>query len=157
MKPRVFAILMLSLISSAFLRAADEKPLEGDLKEMQGEWKLVSMEESGTPAPDEVVKSLRVTIKGAEMLFHVGPANDKEVRKATIKLDSTQTPKTIELTVNMGAGGDDAAIGIYSLEGGKLKIATVDKKDDKTVRPAEFKSTAEAKSSLVVFERLTEK
>lgn len=150
----VFVIMLAGF--AARLYAADEKPLEGDLKELQGEWRMVSAESEGMSLPDELVKAIRMTFKGDEMSMRMS-GDGQDDHKATIKLDAAKTPKTIELVPADGPESGKTIMGIYELDGGKLKICAASKSGDETTRPKELKSAGETKTILFVLERVKEK
>ena len=138
-----------------WLHAADDKVIEGDLKKMQGEWLATALDGGGQSAPKELIKGFRVTIKGDEMLILVKDHPDDK-HAATIKLDATKTPKTIDVTP-AGPEKDNTIHGIYAFENGTLKIYAPNKPGNESTRPKEFKSPTEDDASLLVLERVKEK
>jgi uncharacterized protein (TIGR03067 family) len=110
--------------------ACDEKP-DKDKEQLQGIWPLVAFEVDGQEAPEDLVKDLKLTvvIAGDKITEKVGDTDQS--REFSYKLDSTQRPCRIEMTITGGDGGQffpggtdkgTSLIGIYSLEGDDLVI-----------------------------------
>src|SRR4051794_29481223 len=85
------SVVLLAAFSALTVSALADNPTAVDLKELQGEWQAVELEAQGKKAPAEDAAKFRLVIKGNEMTFL---ASD---RKATFKLDPTQSPKAIDL------------------------------------------------------------
>jgi uncharacterized protein (TIGR03067 family) len=109
---------------------------EKALKEIEGTYKVTFVEKVGKVAPKELTESLKVTIKGEELVIAVG---DDE-KKAKIKVDASKTPNTIDVTPTEGPEKGKTFPGIYKFEKGELTIAFTEKGD----RPKEFKVEGEA-------------
>jgi uncharacterized protein (TIGR03067 family) len=117
------------MAACGLLLAADnmqEKQPMNDEKEIQGTWALVSGERSGKPFPDEVVRQVKLIFAGDKLITQ----HKERKSEARFKLDSTKTPKEMDLDMD-GAIGK----GIYQLDGDALKIAHGEVGDS---RPAEF-------------------
>lgn len=97
------------------LLAADDAVRE-DLKTFQGEWVLVSFQKEGEDLPATTIKA-RLTVKGERWLYE----SDVGEWSATFKIDSSRSPKTIDMTIGTG---DTARLqrGIYKIEGDTLTI-----------------------------------
>jgi uncharacterized protein (TIGR03067 family) len=105
------------------------------VKELEGTYKVVSLEKAGKPAPAELVETLKVTIKGEDLTIKIG---DDE-KKAKIKVDSSKTPNTFDITPSDGPDKGKTFPGILKIEKGEVTIAFTEKGD----RPKEFKSEGE--------------
>jgi uncharacterized protein (TIGR03067 family) len=141
----VRSILPLALV---FLIAAAEPAQDAkqELDKLQGEWTLVSTEVGGKMRPDTVNAVSKLTISGNQWV--VTYRDFASNARATIAIDPSKHPKTIDLTFR-GSEGLPAR-GIYKLEGDTLTVcynATVGGE-----RPKEFKSTQEM-GVLDVFKR----
>jgi uncharacterized protein (TIGR03067 family) len=127
---------------------------EGDAdkasKELQGEWRVVELQTSGNPAPKEAVEKARLEIKGDEMTWNSGGTS---VRKSTIRLDPSKSPKEIDITALDGPGKGTTSPGIYSLEKGQLRLCYSHTKD----RTKEFKTERGELCELVILERVKPK
>ena len=129
-------------------KAPDKAPPKDDLKSLQGEWEMVSLEQRGQQAP----ATYRLTINGDKWL--VGSVNGEAGAGASItfKIDQSKTPKAIDLTAKLG-GEERMDQAIYKLEG---DIFTVCRDWKAIVRPTEFKTTEEG-GTLAVWKRVSPK
>src|SRR5262249_57898120 len=91
-----------------------------DLKDMQGKWKLLSIEikgETQKPNPDSP-RFVQLDIDGdkVKVIF-----KDK-TEEGSIKLDPAAKPKTINFKATTGRDKDKTLMGIYELKGVQLKL-----------------------------------
>jgi uncharacterized protein (TIGR03067 family) len=105
------------------------------LKELDGTYKVTSMEKVGKVATKDVTDSVKVSIKGEELLIKVGD----EEKKARIAVDSSKTPNTIDISPTDGPEKGKTFPGIYKFDKGELTLAFTEKGD----RPKEFKVEGE--------------
>jgi uncharacterized protein (TIGR03067 family) len=105
------------------------------LKELEGTYKVTALEKGGKAAPKDLSDSLKVTFKGEEFMFKIGD----EEKKAKIKVDSSKTPNTIDITPSDGPEKGKTFPGIFKLDKGELTLVFTEKGD----RPKEFKSEGE--------------
>jgi uncharacterized protein (TIGR03067 family) len=102
------------LMAGFLLAAASAKDdAKGDHERIQGPWKVVSAEDSGRKAPDEVIKHLKWVITKEKITYTFG----NKTTEWSYKLETTKKPKWIDLTE-----GGRTTLGIYELEGDNLKI-----------------------------------
>jgi uncharacterized protein (TIGR03067 family) len=139
---------------------ADEKPPEApaeapvahreltDADRLQGVWSVVLLERDGraAPLPEEAGKHL-VFVKDDKVMTHVlrtqeGPG----YVTATVRLDTTTNPKTIEVL----HGGGLLWEGIYRLDEDTMKVCVVPAGHQ---RPTAFATAANAPPVLVVLKR----
>ena len=116
-----------------------------ELDKLQGEWTLVSTEVRGKKRPDTENAVSKLTI--SENQWVVTYRDFRSNARATIEIDPSKDPKTIDLTLR---GEELPARGIYKLEGDTLTVcrnATVG-----GARPKEFKTTQEM-DDLAVWKR----
>jgi uncharacterized protein (TIGR03067 family) len=132
----------LVVVCAAALAAADDA--KGDLDKMQGEWQMVSSVQNGKEVPPEVAEKIVRTIKGDKYTL---TADGKEIAKGTFKIDPSKKPKTIDAKRE---GSDDAAPGIYELEGDTQKVCLSAPGKD---RPSEFSSKEGSGHVLTVWKR----
>jgi uncharacterized protein (TIGR03067 family) len=138
----VSAFLVLSLTLTA--RSGDEKD---DLKKMEGEWALTSGELGGTKFPDEVAKTIKLVLKGDTYAVTAG---DK-VDRGTVKLDTSKSPKTIDITGTEGPNKGKTFPAIYELTEDTLKVCYNLGGSD---RPSEFKSKEGTQIFLATYKRV---
>jgi len=134
---------------TAVIAVADDKSAD-DAKAMQGAWQAVDLKANGEKSPDDQVKELQIVIKGDE-IFAVKPQGEDPRNK--FKLDSSKTPKTIDLTPLDGPRKGQIVPGIYSLKNGRLTLCINIFREDPALRPTEFKTQASDGVVLVTLER----
>ena len=130
-------------------RAADDKSAN-DAKDLQGVWQAVDAEGNGEKLPADQVQELKIVIKGDE-LFAVKPSGEDPKNK--FKLDSSKTPKTIDVTPIDGEDKGTIHAGIYSLKKGRLTLCLNIFGKDPALRPTEFKTKASDGVGLITLER----
>ena len=121
------------------LVAADEPPKDAkkELEKFQGEWTMVSLETRGQKAPEETVKGMKLTVKGAEWVV---TRDGTTVADITFQLDPSKDPKAIDLTFKVD-GKETALKGIYKLDGDTLTLCRTD--SPVAARPTAFKTTVD--------------
>jgi len=121
--------------------AADDN--DKALKELQGEYTLKSLSKGGTPAPDDVVKSVEdVKIKDGVLSLKVGG----DVKTAKIKLDVSKKPGHFDITPQEGPEKDKTKLGLYKFEKGELTIVMSEGDD----RPGDLEGKGEKEMKLVL-------
>lgn len=136
----VSAYLVLCLTLPAY---GDDKE---DLKMMEGEWLPTTGELAGKPFPDELLKSIKLVMKGENYTAGVGEQTDR----GTVKVDSSKTPKTIDITGTEGPNKGKTFPAIYELSGDTLKVCYNLGGAD---RPTEFKTKEGTQLFLVTYKR----
>jgi uncharacterized protein (TIGR03067 family) len=91
----MFAIVL----SFAVNADAKDDAVKKDLAALEGEWTMVSAERDGMKLPDELLKNSKRTAKGNESTVMVG---GQLFMKATVTLDPSKKPKTIDYDVTDG-------------------------------------------------------
>jgi uncharacterized protein (TIGR03067 family) len=159
--PIPFCFLLLTGIVCCLptLLADDAKPKEeakDDSKLLEGSWNGIGLEADGKKVPAEVLEKLkgRFTFKGLELLMtDTTPVSGA---KATVKLDSSKTPKQIDLTGIEGTGKGKTIQGIYKLEKDRLFICLRGPEFVEKGRPTEFKTEVGSGLGLMTLERTKE-
>ena len=115
-------------------RAAAPKPASDDLAKLQGEWVMATGVADGFAIPDEMKRDFKRVCRGKELTVLNG---EQLIMKATITLDQTKNPKTIDYDVIDGPTKGQKHLGIYDLNGDTFRscFAAPD-----SPRPSEFKS-----------------
>src|SRR5262249_47626330 len=139
----------------SWFNVADQKSVDNtaqdsqrELEKLQGEWTMVSLEQRGAKSRDEVVKRMKLTVKGDQGI--VSRQGQEREQKYTIKKDPSQKPKTLDLT-NYYGNEEFASLGIYKLEDDTITLCRTTETGD-IDRPREFKTTPE-EGILVVWKR----
>jgi uncharacterized protein (TIGR03067 family) len=149
-----YAVTILFLTAGIAI-AADDAESKKLLKELEGTYKIISMEKSGETMP---AKSLdvfgNVLIKGDKFsTTRKGNDGKMEMRTATIAVDATQKPAHFDGKRDDGPKKDETSLGIIVIEGETIKICV--NADDK-MRPTEFKSSKENMNGLITLKKIKE-
>lgn len=113
---------------------------------IEGTWKLISGEQEGHDEPEEVIKMAKLEITGDQHTVSVGDA----VMIGIHKLDTSQTPMTIDSMDSAGRFKNVSLKGIFSLAGDVFSVCFGKPGGD---RPTEF-TTKDGKASILhVWER----
>lgn len=121
-------------------RPSDARAADPDQEKLQGKWAVETFEFNGMPV--EAMKNAVREFKGDK--YTLTPATG-DVFSGTVKLDSTQKPKHIDLELS-----DRTLKGIYEIDGETLKISYVLEGDQ---RPSEFVSKPDSGVVLAVHKR----
>ncbi len=114
-----------------------------ELKAMEGDWDVVGLERDGKKASADDAKGMRWTFKGSTM--QPTDPGDKPGAKAEVKIDSSRSPRHLDLVVLEGDLKGKTLQGIYKLEDGKLTVCLRDEQAPEKGRPKDF--TAEKGSN----------
>ena len=136
-----FTLTMVLLVMQT---AMSDDPKDTDT--IQGTWLASTAELGGKPFPEEVRKSIKLTIKDGKYTVTVGKTPDQ----GTTKLDPTAKPKAMDITGTEGPNKGKKIPAIYELDGDTLKICyNLSGKS----RPTEFKTTEGTQLFLVTYKR----
>ncbi len=133
MKQIQLILMVLALaVSGAALRA--DTDAKADLTGLQGQWSMVRGVADGELLPDYMVRMGKRICKDDVITVTIGA---QLIMKATITIDATKKPKTIDFDITEGPNKGKKQLGIYELEGDTLKscFAAPD-----AARPADFDS-----------------
>ncbi len=143
MRKYALGVIIVAIVTA--VSWADEDAVKAEIKNLEGTWQLVSATKEGKQTPEEVVKKIRVVIKGNT---HSVYFEDKAVAKdISFTIDPKKNPKTTTDTLPDGK----EIKGIYKLDGDTLTscVAEVDKE-----RPTEFAAKPGTGHTLRVFKRI---
>lgn len=136
----VVAVVVLATVSSA-----DEDANKAEIKNLEGTWQLVSATKDGKETPKEVVKKIRVVIRGNK---HSVYFEDKIVAKdISFTIDPKKHPKT---TTDKLPDGKEIK-SIYKLDGETLTSCVAEVGKD---RPSEFAAKPGSGHTLRTFKRV---
>jgi uncharacterized protein (TIGR03067 family) len=135
-------------LTVGFLIAADAKDDDAkkELKKLEGNWQVISMEIDGQKMPEEDAKQYTVLIKGDKYTLKM---QDNPINQGTIKVDPTKKPKTIDITPTDGDNSGKTMLGIYEQDGDTQKTCYT--QPDKP-RPTKFSS--EGGNTLIVYKKM---
>jgi RNA polymerase sigma-70 factor (ECF subfamily) len=124
-----------------------------DAQSLQGLWFQVEMESDGKKLNKDALKgAAQMLVKGSEMWIGKDAARQMG-RYKTYKLDTTKTPKQIDLTSHDGQEKGQTAAAIYKLEDDRLTICMPYFTADPSTRPTQFTTVAGDTLMITVFER----
>lgn len=115
-----------------------------DQDKLEGVWRTLTIEVDGRYLPDEEAEKLKLAVAKDRMLF----GGHGKGRLTRFKLDAMASPKTIDLT---GVEDEQTALGIYELNGERLKISLAQPGGKK--RPTQF-ATEEIRNVVFTFEHV---
>jgi uncharacterized protein (TIGR03067 family) len=141
-KPVVGAI---ALAIKVAVSVADKDTAKAEMKKLEGTWQLLSAVKDGKETPAEVVKEIRVVIKGDKHTVYFG--DEVAAKEISFAVDPTKDPKT---TVDTLPDGKEIK-GIYKLDGDTLTSCVAEAGKD---RPSEFASKPGSGHTLRVFKRV---
>jgi uncharacterized protein (TIGR03067 family) len=130
----------------------DKPPTEAERKELlrfQGTWTIVSQELDGKPANSDQIKG-RTLFCGADV-FLVRKGTDL-LQLGVIKIDPSQSPKTVNATVSKGLYQGETMKGIYEFASDTLTICF---DIEGQSRPSQFKTAAKEGRYLAVYKRIS--
>jgi uncharacterized protein (TIGR03067 family) len=151
----MYSVAVLAIVSlSAGVRSpaadgnANEETVAKELQAFKGTWRMSSKEEDGKKFGEEEIKDVILTNDGSgKSSVRRG---DKVIAEATVKLDPTKKPKTIDITFTEGERKGKTALGIYEIESDAFQVCVARPGDE---RPAEFSAKAGSGHILVVYKR----
>ncbi len=130
--------------------AADEKTTDAvkqELARLAGEWAMASGEMEGQPLPEAMVKTGKRVVQGNQVTVTMG---GQLLFKATITVDVTKSPKTIEFAMTEGFTKGKKQLGIYELDGDTFRSCFASPGKD---RPTGFTTRAGDGQTLSLWKR----
>lgn len=141
--------MLTALIVSSVIAGSGPADEADDAKgALQGVWQAQSLEADGEPAPAKAVEKMRFTFKGDKVLVRGNFRDDRE-EEGSYTIDASKSPKQIDLTLPQAP---KAALGIYEVKGGELKVCLRHVVSDEG-RPTEFATKPGTKLVLIVFKK----
>jgi uncharacterized protein (TIGR03067 family) len=139
--------LLVCLVAFSPLAGQPNQPKK-ELDPFQGTWLIEELEYNGADFKNKV--KISFVIKGDVMSIEGDGAVKKDYAKMTFKLDSSTTPKCLDLKVTDGGQLDVTMEGIYELKGDELRLCLKVFGQD---RPTEFKSAEGSSIALLKLKR----
>jgi uncharacterized protein (TIGR03067 family) len=118
-----------------------------DLNSLQGSWTMFLCFTSGEKLSPDLLKSGELVVEDNEYRRKLGPS----IAAATINVDSSKTPHSINFTYTAGPQKGQTLKGIYKVDGNNLTICQglIERAD----RPTDFAAPVGTNRSLVVWKR----
>jgi len=131
---------------------APEKPIDAELKKLQGLWRVTKIDTERGSAPAKELEGMRWRIVGDLLVAQDSP-DQKQQGRTRLTIDPAKSPKWITTTLEGVPKGDTLKRmdGIYELKGDTLRICTV---ASGQVRPTEFKVGKAVECGLIELERV---
>jgi uncharacterized protein (TIGR03067 family) len=123
-----------------------------ELEALKGRWKAVAMEAGGQSFPQESVPDFTFIVAANGQSTAKSPLEEYQ---ATITVDVTRSPKTIDNMHKTGAQKGQKQYGIYKLEGDKWTVCMTRPGVGEGERPKHF-DTRDTANVVFVFKRLKE-
>ena len=143
----VSKLLMFSvcgLFCAGLLIAAES---DQDVKKCEGTWTLSSGEVDGKALTEKQLKGGQLIIKSDHYTVTIA---DQEVITGTQQLDSTKTPRTIDISDDSGPNKGKTCLGIYEFKGQEFRCVFSAPGND---RPSTFSTAADSGQWLHVWKK----
>jgi uncharacterized protein (TIGR03067 family) len=138
------SIALLLLIS--FVGPLARGDADSDVRAMEGTWLPLSAELAGEKYPEEILKTMKLILKGEKYTVEVGGQTDE----GTCKLDPAQSPKAMDIMGTNGPNKGKTFLVIYEFKGDDLKVCY---DLSGKARPSEFATKAGTQLFLVNYRR----
>ena len=142
---------VIALLSSlgTNLAAQSASATSSDSASLQGTWSMVAGAADGYQLPPEYVKTMRRIFTGNEVTVTMG---GQLFLKATIELNPTASPKTIDYHMTGGPTAGSTQLGIYQISGDTVRFCFG---APNAARPTDFASTLGDRRTLSTWVRST--
>lgn len=117
---------------------------------LKGNWKVISLEQEGDKAPEEIVKKMRLEFTADKTIMR-GVGEKEKDEEAAYTIDPAKKPAQMEITPSSGPEKGMPTSCIYLLDGDDLKICAASKPDKP--RPKEFDGKKGANTTLIILKR----
>jgi uncharacterized protein (TIGR03067 family) len=150
MRPLVLTVLTVGLILSRPALSEEKDAAKADQQKMQGTWQTLKAQIGGMDLPDDVVRNLKIVVKGNTMTVVGVPDIIQQYGEGTFLLDPSTKPKSIDFKVLKGDKKGDGPEGIYDLNGDDLRLCFQLVGKD---RPTEFVTKEGQNRGMLVLKR----
>jgi uncharacterized protein (TIGR03067 family) len=152
-RPVSLAGLALGLLAAGLavhgVRAGDAKK---DQEKLQGNWQATKLVFAGKDVPEDFLKGVSLLVQGNQMITTFTLGDQKNMQKASFKIDPAKKPKQIDLVAEDGPEKGKKVEGIYQIEGDTLKLAIVPP-DGGGKRPENFNAGGDSTAVVMTFQR----
>jgi uncharacterized protein (TIGR03067 family) len=152
---RMYSVAVLTIVflfagvrSPAADGNANEQTVAKELQAFKGTSRMSSKEEDGKKLSEEEIKDVIMTNDGSGKSSV--RSGDKVIAEATVKLDPTKKPKTIDVTFAEGERKGKTVLGICEIESDALRVCVARPGDE---RPVEFSAKVGNGHILIVYTR----
>ncbi len=120
---------------------------DSDIARMSGTWVIGSSEANGSPIPDDESAGLTVTITGEKYSVN----KDGQIDRGTFSIDTTKSPKQMDIHPETGPGAGRLMHAIYEFSGENLRVCYATQ--DGSARPTVFKTTPDSGEVMISYKR----
>ena len=145
MKIRMLAAVAVGIIATT--ASADDAAVKKELEKFTGSWQAVAVEHDGKQAPEEQVKTVKLTVRGDRYTLQMG----EQVIEGTHKLDPSKDPKQIDAIRSKGPDAGKTIRGIYILDALTFKVCFAPVEKD---HPTAFATKEGDGQRLLIFKRV---
>ncbi len=147
-RPVVKLVLFCSfaVLASLAARSLAHEDAGATTKDFEGTWLPLSAELAGEKWPDKILKTIKLVLKDENYKVTVGESIDE----GTWKIDSSKSPKTMDIKGINGPNKGKTFLTIYELDKDTLRVC-YDLSGKQ--RPTEFKTKAKTMLYLVTYKR----
>jgi len=138
-------LIILTLLVFGYGGQQNDRPSD-DLEKLQGTWVFLALEVEGAKLPDAMLGGSKIIIRGDNFTS----ISAGVTYEGKIKIDRHATPKTLDLIFTDGPDKGRTSLGIYDLDGDKLKICL---SLAGNTRPPDFSSKAGSGFALETLKR----
>jgi uncharacterized protein (TIGR03067 family) len=144
------ALAAVALGTLAVATAQEKGDADQALKQLQGSWTVVKIEEKGKSVPEEAIKKvdMKLVVKGDKYSQVV---QGTALEEGTLKLDPSKKPAAMDLTITSGKDKGKTQRGIYELKDDTLRIHFGRPGSDK--RPTAFMTKEDEEGGMLTFRR----
>jgi uncharacterized protein (TIGR03067 family) len=143
------------LVATALLLPVSDAWPEGpkatdDARAVLGKWQVTSATQGGALLPG--LQDMRIEFTAATLAMHVAVNGKHEpFVAAKYKLDTTKTPRAIDLIIELDPNRPIIQPGIYQIQGDELKLCL---EAAGLLRPTKFESARDSTANLFVLKRI---
>ena len=143
MKTRLLSLSALVLFAAVAFAQDNAKD---DLAKFQGNWTIESVIVEGKELPAEVVGAFKMSFKDNNYTVLIG----QEKTEGSFSLDPSKNPKTIDIVPENGPDRGRKQLGIYEIDGDKIKICAAQPGKD---RPTNFETKDKIGYTVMILRR----
>ena len=147
-----FFVLLPLVLAFRQPAVADDDPAKKELARMQGIWQLASGESDGETAGAYALENFQCEFKADQLTMKgIAPLTDKASKLRVQIVDTTTSPRCIDLKIEAGDMKGMLWEGAYDWQGEMLKLCLY---MDKGNRPGDFEAKAGSNRMVLVLKRL---
>jgi len=153
MRPSGGFLLVVAIACGCGTRVATPLADKDDvsLQDLQGRWKLVSLEAEGKTAPTEDIEIMGYVLTIESEFFQMTLINGKTMEGGRLQLEPAARPVAIDQVIDEGSDKGTTEKGIIRIKDGRLQWSEAHPGHE---RPRDFSTPKGANATLAIFQRL---